>query len=87
MLSLDHFEEVTLADVHLEQFQEGGDAQAFAEACIGFFKAAFEPCLFVSLSDRRTPQNRQQAIDLFSERLQLALPQDPENTPVIGGCS
>jgi hypothetical protein len=77
-LSLDHFEEVTLPDVYLERFQQDGDAQAFAKAYTGFFKAAYEPCLFVNLSDKRTPETRQQVIDLFSQRLQSALAQDPK---------
>src|SRR5438552_1243513 len=78
-LSHDHFEEVTLPDVYLERFQQDGDAQAFAEAYTGFFKAAYEPCLFVNLSDKRTPESRQRVIDLFSQRLQAALAQDPAN--------
>jgi len=53
-LSLDHFEEFALPDVYFEQFQRTGDARAFAEAYTSFFKAAFEPCLFVSLSDKRS---------------------------------
>jgi len=77
-LSLDYFEEVTLPDVYLERFQPDGDAQAFAEAYTGFFKAAYEPCLFVNLSDTRTPESRQQVIDLFSQKLQSALAQDPK---------
>jgi hypothetical protein len=77
VLSLDHFEEVTLPDVYLEQFQQDGNAQAFAEAYTGFFKAAYEPRLFVNLSDTRTPESRQQVIDLFSRRLQVALARDP----------
>jgi hypothetical protein len=68
-LSLDDFKELTLDDVYLEQFERDGDAQAFAKAYTGFFKAAFEPCLFVNLSDKRTPENRQQVIDVFSQRL------------------
>jgi hypothetical protein len=78
VLSLDHFEELTLRDVYLEQFQQDGNAQAFAEAYTGFFKAAFEPCLFVNLSHKRTPESRQRVIDLFSQRLQSALAQDPK---------
>jgi hypothetical protein len=31
----------------------------------------------VNLSDKRTPESRQQVIDLFSQRLQSALAQDP----------
>jgi hypothetical protein len=77
-LSLDDFKELTLDDVYLEQFERDGDAQAFAKAYTGFFKAAFEPCLFVNLSDKRTPENRQQVIDVFSQRLQFALAQDPK---------
>ena len=77
-LSLDHFEEFALPDVYLEHFQHDGDPQAFAEAYVGFFKAAFVPCLFVSLSDKRTSESRQQVIDLFSQKLQSALAQDPK---------
>jgi hypothetical protein len=64
-LSLDYFEEVTLPEVYLERFQRNGNAQAFAEACTGFFKAAFEPCLFVNLSDKRTPESRQRVMTCF----------------------
>jgi hypothetical protein len=77
VLSLDHFEEVTIPEVYLKKFQQDGDAQSFAKAYTGFFKAAYEPCLFVNLSDKRTPESRQQVIDLFSQRLQSALAQDP----------
>jgi SAM dependent carboxyl methyltransferase len=77
-LVLDHFEEFALPDVYFERFQQDGDVQAFAEAYTAFFKAAFEPCLFVNLSGKRTPEDRQHVIDLFSQRLQSALAQDPE---------
>ena len=77
-LSLDYFDEIRLPDVYLEQFEKSGDAEAFAEAYTGFFKAAYEPCLFVSLSDSRTPQDRQHVIDSFSHRLQSALLKDPQ---------
>jgi hypothetical protein len=40
--------------------------------------AAFEPRLFVSLSDKRTFEDRRHAIDLFSQKLQSALAQDPK---------
>jgi hypothetical protein len=73
-----HFEEFALPDVYLEKFQEDADARAFAEAYAGFFKAAFEPCLFVNLSDKRSPDDRQRVIDSFSKRLQSALAQDPK---------
>jgi hypothetical protein len=63
-LSLDHFEEFGLPDVCLERFEHEEDAQAFAEAYARSFKAVFEPCLFVSLSDTRTSESRQQVIDL-----------------------
>ncbi len=77
-LSLDDFQELALPDVYLEQFQLDGDAQLFAEAYTGFFKAAYEPCLFVNLSDKRTPESRQHVIDVFSQKLQVALAQDPK---------
>ena len=77
-LSLDYFEEFTLPDINLERFQQDGNAEAFAEAYVGFFKAAYEPCLFVSLSDRRTSEARQQVINSFSERLQSALALNPQ---------
>ena len=73
--SLDHLEELALPDVYLEEFQQ---AEAFAEAYTGFFKAAFEPCLFVSLRDTRTPESREDVIDSFSEKLRTAFAQDPE---------
>ena len=76
--SLDRLEELALPDVYLEEVQQGGDAEAFAEANTGFFKAAFEPCLFVSLRDTRTPESREDVIDSFSEKLRTALAQDPE---------
>jgi SAM dependent carboxyl methyltransferase len=77
-LSLDHFEEFALADPYLEQFERDADAQAFAEAYTAFFKAAFEPCLFVNLSDSRTPEDRRHVIDLFSQRLRSALAKSPK---------
>jgi hypothetical protein len=77
-LVLDRFEEFALPDVYLEQFEHDGDAEAFAETYTGFFKAAFEPCLFVSLSDKRTPDDRYRVIDSFSQRLQSALAKDPK---------
>jgi len=77
-LSLDDFKEFRLDDVYLEQFQRDDNAQAFAAAYTGFFKAAYEPCLFVNLSDKRTPENLQHVIDLFSQKLESALAQDPK---------
>lgn len=77
-LSLDHFDEVVLPDVYLQQFQQTGDAEAFAEAYTGFFKAAFEPCLFISLLATRTPQSREEVIDTFSIQLRSALKQNPQ---------
>jgi len=77
-LSFDYFEEIRLPDVYLEQFEQSGDAEAFAEGYTGFFKAAYEPCLFVSLSNSRTPQDRQHVIESFSQRLQSALAKDPQ---------
>ncbi len=77
-LSLIDFEERVLPDTYFEQYQQNRDAKAFAEAYTGFFKPAFEPCLFVSLLDSRTPQSRQEVIDSFSQRLQSRLAQNPE---------
>jgi SAM dependent carboxyl methyltransferase len=79
-LSLIHFEERVLPDTYFEQYQQNRDAKAFAEAYTGFFKAAFEPCLFASLLDSRTPQSRQEVIDSFLQRLQSGLAQDPERS-------
>jgi hypothetical protein len=53
-------------------------AATISPSSTGFFKAAFEPWLFVSLRDARTPQSRQDVIDSFSEKLRIALAQDPE---------
>jgi SAM dependent carboxyl methyltransferase len=77
-LALDRFEEFALPDVYLERFEKDGDAGAFAETYTSFFKAAFEPCLFVSLNDTRTADDRQRVVDLFSQRLQSRLAQDPK---------
>jgi salicylate 1-O-methyltransferase len=77
-LALDRFEELVLPDVYLERYEQDGDAEAFAKTYTGFFKAAFEPCLFVSLSDKRTPDDRQRVIDSFSQGLQSALAKDPK---------
>jgi SAM dependent carboxyl methyltransferase len=77
-LSLDDFKEFRLNDVYLAQFQRDDNAQTFAAAYTGFFKAAYEPCLFVNLSDKRAPQSRQHVIDLFSQKLESALAQDPK---------
>jgi len=72
------YKKFRLDDVYLEQFQRDDNAQAFAAAYTGFFKAAYEPCLFVNLSDKHTPENRQHVIDLFSQKLESALAQDPK---------
>jgi hypothetical protein len=45
---------------------------------LDFSKQAFEPCLFVNLNGKRTPESRQQVIDLSWQRLQLALAQNPK---------
>jgi hypothetical protein len=76
-LSLNHFEELRLPDVLLEKFERDGNAEALAEAYTGFFRAAYEPCLFVSLSDGRTAQDRHQIVDSFAQKLRDALAQDP----------
>ncbi len=77
-LSFDYFEEIRLPDVYLEQFGQSGDAEAFAEAYTAFFKAAYEPCLFVGLSDSRMPQDREHVIDSFSQKLQAVLAKTPQ---------
>lgn len=77
-LSSSRDEERVLPDTYFEQYQQNRDAKAFAEAYTGFFKAAFEPRLFVSLLDSRTPQSRQEVIDSFSQRLPSGLGQYPE---------
>jgi hypothetical protein len=41
-------------------------------------KTAVAQIRTVNLSDKRTPETRQQVIDLFSQRLQSALAQDPQ---------
>jgi hypothetical protein len=78
LLALDRFEEFVLPDVYLERFEQDGNAQAFAQTYTAFFKAAYEPCLFVSLSDKRSADDRQRVIDSFSKRLQSALARDPK---------
>ncbi len=72
-----HFEEFALDDVYLAQYQDSGDAEAFARDYAGFFSAAFEPALFQPLDPGRGPAGREQVIAAFGGRLHSALAQDP----------
>jgi hypothetical protein len=85
-LSLDDFKEFRLDDVYLDQFQRDDNAQAFAAAYTGFFKAAYEPCLFVNLSDKRTPESRQHVIDCFRKNWNPRSHKIQKNIRAVGSC-
>ncbi len=76
-LSLLRYEEFAVDDVYLAQYEQTGDAVAFAQEYTAFFLAAFEPSLFVSLRADRNDLNKQRIIEIFSKQLQTALAQDP----------
>jgi len=77
-LTLEHYEEVRLADVYLEEYGRTRDAETFARAYAGFFRAAYEPVLFASLRPTRPAAGGQAVKDLFAQRMQAALAKDPE---------
>ncbi len=76
-LRLLRYEEFALDDVYLAQYEQTGDAVAFAKEYAAFFLAAFEPSLFVSLREDRDDLNKQRISEIFSKQLQTALAQDP----------
>ena len=56
-LELESSSEVVLPDPFWPQYEQSGDAQAFAAAYEEFFRAAFGPSLFGALDADRTPRN------------------------------
>lgn len=76
-LSMLRYEEFALDDIYLAQYEQTGDAVAFAREYAAFFLAAFEPSLFVSLRADRDDLNKQRIVEIFSKQLQTALAQDP----------
>ncbi len=72
-----HYEEFALADVFVDQYDESHDAGAFATADGAFFRAAFEPALFVALGEDRSAAERASLIERFGQRLERALSDDP----------
>jgi hypothetical protein len=76
-LQLLHYEESALGDVFVDRYDQTGDARAFAQSDAGFFRAAFEPSLFVALRADRSDADRARLIDAFAQRLEGALARDP----------
>ena len=80
-LIMRHYEEFAMADYHQDAFAQSGDAARFARDCAGFFKAAFEPVLFVGLEQTRDQEGKERVIQDFSQRLTAALEKDPAKYP------
>jgi len=76
-LALEHYEEVRLGDVYLEAYERTHDAETFARAYAGFFRAAYEPVLFAGLRPTRSAESAQAVKDLFAQRMQAALAKAP----------
>jgi S-adenosylmethionine-dependent carboxyl methyltransferase len=76
-LVLEHYEEARLADVYLEDYERTHDAETFARAYAGFFRAAYEPVLFAGLRASRSVESGQAVKDLFAQRMQAALAKAP----------
>jgi hypothetical protein len=76
-LRLVHYEELALDDVYADQYGRTQDARAFAAADAAFFRAAFEPSLFVAAGLDRSDADKQRVIDIFSQELQAALAKNP----------
>ena len=76
-LSLLHYAEFAEEDVYLTRYKQTLDAAEFAQEYTGFFLAAFEPSLFVSLRTDRSDLDRERIIAIFSRKLETALAEDP----------
>jgi hypothetical protein len=75
-LRLLDYSEAALSDVYLDRYTETLDANSFARAYAGFFRAAYEPCLFSTLRQKR-PKGCDLVIEEFFGRLKNELAKDP----------
>jgi hypothetical protein len=76
-LELESSSEVVLPDPFWPEYEQSGDAQAFAADYEEFFRAAYGPSLFGELDADRTPQEHQQIADAFYDSLRKKVVADP----------
>jgi hypothetical protein len=76
-LELESSSEVVLPDPFWPEYEQSGDAQAFAADYEAFFRAAYGPSLFGELDADRTPQEHQQIGDAFYDSLREKVVADP----------
>jgi hypothetical protein len=76
-LELESSSEVVLPDPFWPEYEQSGDAQAFAADYVEFFRAAYGPSLFGELDADRTPQEHEQIADAFYDSLRKKVAADP----------
>jgi hypothetical protein len=76
-LELESSSEVVLPDPFWPEYEQSGDAHAFAADYEEFFRAAYGPSLFGELDTDRTPQEHQQISDAFYDSLRKKVAADP----------
>jgi hypothetical protein len=76
-LELESSSEVVLPDPSWPEYEQSGDAEAFAADYEEFFRAAFGPSLFGALDADRTPQEHEQISDAFYDSLREKVAADP----------
>jgi hypothetical protein len=69
VLELESASEVVLDDPFWRDYQQSGDAEAFAVAYADFFRAAYGPSIFGALDSERTPEERQEVAGAFYQKL------------------
>ena len=76
-LELESSSEVVLPDPFWPEYEQSGDARAFADDYEEFFRAAYGPSLFGALDADRTPQEHEQIADAFYDSLRKKVAADP----------
>ena len=76
-LELESSSEVVLPDPFWPEYEQSGDANAFAADYEEFFRAAYGPSLFGALDADRTPQEHEQIADAFYDALRKKVAADP----------
>ena len=76
-LELESSSEVALPDPFWPEYEQSGDAGAFATDYEEFFRAAFGSSLFGALDADRTPQEHEQIADAFYDSLREKVAADP----------
>jgi len=76
-LELESSSEVVLPDPFWPEYEQSGDANAFAADYEEFFQAAYGPSLFGELDADRTPQEHEQIADAFYDSLRKKVAVDP----------